>query len=340
MWTGSRYDPIDTAIPLILGGGVTTAQILPGSGNCMGGEGFIVKMRGSTVREAYVPNSPRLLKHALGENPKVRRGRGRDVVAPAAMHCGSRREATVRLSRAIVSVCVCAFGSGHPRLDAPASVRVRHRRCGGRAVVPLWHGGSPPLCVRCLLVPVRRSDGKTPMSRMGSAWLMRQKYEAARNLIQAQEQWCRNPQHRHDEEDEHEGVCVAACAGWWCGLGCAWWCLCGCAGTCGAGVLVPPPHPHFLASRVAPPPGARVHSFNVGADHTPFPTDLSLNGLVALLRGKARLHVHGYETQDLEMMMRLSREFNFNISAFHHALEAYMLPDQLLDAGVTIATFR
>ena len=50
---------------------MTTAQILPGSGNCMGGEGFIVKMRGSTVRDAYVPGSPRLLKHALGENPKV-----------------------------------------------------------------------------------------------------------------------------------------------------------------------------------------------------------------------------------------------------------------------------
>jgi len=71
-----RYDPIDAAIPLILSGGVTTSQILPGSGNAMGGEGFIVKMRGRTVRDAYYPGSPRLLKHALGENPKVRAAQG------------------------------------------------------------------------------------------------------------------------------------------------------------------------------------------------------------------------------------------------------------------------
>ena len=49
------------------------------------------------------------------------------------------------------------------------------------------------------------------MSRMGSAWLMRQKYEAAQKLVHAQEQWCRNPQHRHDEDDEHDGVYVCPC---------------------------------------------------------------------------------------------------------------------------------
>lgn len=64
------WDPQDDAIPLILGGGVTTSQVLPGSGNVMGGEGFIIKMRGNTVRDAYVPGSPRLLKMACGENPK------------------------------------------------------------------------------------------------------------------------------------------------------------------------------------------------------------------------------------------------------------------------------
>ena len=56
-----------------------------------------------------------------------------------------------------------------------------------------------------------------------------------------------------------------------------------------------------------------------------FPTDLSLDSLVSLLLGTARLHCHCYKVQDLEMMIRLSREFGFVISAFHHALEAYKL---------------
>ena len=38
--------------------------------------------------------------------------------------------------------------------------------------------------------------------------------------------------------------------------------------------------------------------------------------------------------------MRLSREFNFTISAFHHALEAYMIPDLVKESGATVATFR
>ena len=54
------------------------------------------------------------------------------------------------------------------------------------------------------------------------------------------------------------------------------------------------------------------------------PQDLMLDPIVSLLRGiNMTLNVHCYEVQDLEMMIRLSKEFSFKINAFHHALEAY-----------------
>lgn len=72
-----------------------------------------------------------------------------------------------------------------------------------------------------------------------------------------------------------------------------------------------------------------------------FPEDLSLESLVALLRGDVLLNVHCYETHDIEAMVRHSLEFNFTISAFHHALDAYRIPDIIKRArsNITVATF-
>lgn len=74
-----------------------------------------------------------------------------------------------------------------------------------------------------------------------------------------------------------------------------------------------------------------------------FPETLELEILVALLRGDVRLNIHCYETHDIEAMVRHSLEFNFNISAFHHALDAYLIPDIIRRVRnkdtITIATF-
>lgn len=58
------FDPEDAAIPLILASGVTASQILPGSGNVMGGQAVAVKFRGATVGEMAIPNAPVALKFA------------------------------------------------------------------------------------------------------------------------------------------------------------------------------------------------------------------------------------------------------------------------------------
>ena len=184
------FDHEDMAIPNILAGGVTAGQILPGSANVMGGEGFRVKYRwGRTANDMWLPVSGqrRVLKMACGENPKRVYGAHRD---------------------------------------------------------------------------------ETPESRMGSAWLMRSKFEAARLLNKQQAEWCEQ-----------------------------------------------------------------------GDDEAPFPVDLSLAGIQDLLQGMASLNVHCYQTHDMEMVIRLADEFNFTISAFHHALEAYKLGDELERHDITVATF-
>jgi hypothetical protein len=48
---------------------------------------------------------------------------------------------------------------------------------------------------------------------------------------------------------------------------------------------------------------------------------LRLESLVELLRGNAQMHVHCYEIVDIEMLIRLSKEFGFKIAGIHHGLE-------------------
>ncbi|RCH78678.1 hypothetical protein CU098_002240 [Rhizopus stolonifer] len=73
----------------------------------------------------------------------------------------------------------------------------------------------------------------------------------------------------------------------------------------------------------------------------PYPEDLQLESLVALLRKQVNLNVHCYLPQDFEAMVHHSLEFDFDIAAFHHALSAWQVPDIIKRAktNITIATF-
>jgi imidazolonepropionase-like amidohydrolase len=66
------YWPQDPQIERARAGGVTTAQILPGSANLFGGRSVVVRFvpRARTVAEAKFPGAPYGLKIACGENPK------------------------------------------------------------------------------------------------------------------------------------------------------------------------------------------------------------------------------------------------------------------------------
>jgi imidazolonepropionase-like amidohydrolase len=65
------YWPQDPAIPRARAGGVTTALILPGSANLIGGRGQTVVMRpGRTIDDVRFPGAAPTIKMACGENPK------------------------------------------------------------------------------------------------------------------------------------------------------------------------------------------------------------------------------------------------------------------------------
>jgi imidazolonepropionase-like amidohydrolase len=126
-----------------------------------------------------------------------------------------------------------------------------------------------------------RSKGLLPESRLGEAYLFRERIEKAKLAKEAQEEWCFNAEYFKKEYG-------------------------------GAGYS-------FLTST--------------------FPSPIEHESLIALLRGEILLNVHCYETYDLEMMVRLSHEFHFNISAFHHALEAWKVADLLAKENIGAALF-
>ncbi|KAJ7183115.1 hypothetical protein C8R46DRAFT_1158955 [Mycena filopes] len=60
-----------------------------------------------------------------------------------------------------------------------------------------------------------------------------------------------------------------------------------------------------------------------------FPTELALEALVDVLRGKVKVQTHCYEAVDIDAFIRMSNEFQFPVAAFHHAHEAYLVPEVL-----------
>jgi imidazolonepropionase-like amidohydrolase len=72
------------------------------------------------------------------------------------------------------------------------------------------------------------------------------------------------------------------------------------------------------------------------ADGPPAPPkrDLELETLVAAMDGELQVHIHCYRSDEMAIMLDLSKEFGFRIAAFHHAIEAYKIADLLAANGV------
>ncbi|KAL4778303.1 hypothetical protein BJX76DRAFT_362867 [Aspergillus varians] len=71
------------------------------------------------------------------------------------------------------------------------------------------------------------------------------------------------------------------------------------------------------------------------------PDSFELEPFLALLRGELNVNVHCYTPEDLERMLSVLHEFGVHPKAFHHALEAWQVPELLkgLERNITIATF-
>ncbi|HKF20806.1 MAG TPA: amidohydrolase [Candidatus Angelobacter sp.] len=74
-------------------------------------------------------------------------------------------------------------------------------------------------------------------------------------------------------------------------------------------------------------------------DATPPKKDLRLEALADILRGKLLVQIHCYRADEFLTEMAIAKEFGYKIRAFHHALEAYKVADQIAANGVAIATW-
>ena len=65
--------------------------------------------------------------------------------------------------------------------------------------------------------------------------------------------------------------------------------------------------------------------------------DLELETLAGVLDGEILIHNHCYRADEMAVMLDIAREFDYKITAFHHAVESYKIADLLAEAGTCSA---
>ncbi len=67
--------------------------------------------------------------------------------------------------------------------------------------------------------------------------------------------------------------------------------------------------------------------------------DLKLETLAGVLKGEILVHNHCYRADEMAIMIDIAQEFDYEIAAFHHAVEAYKIPDLLAANGICAAVW-
>ena len=65
--------------------------------------------------------------------------------------------------------------------------------------------------------------------------------------------------------------------------------------------------------------------------------DLKLETLAGVLRGEILVHNHCYRADEMANMIELAKEFDYKITAFHHAVESYKIADLLAQENICSA---
>ncbi|WP_175405114.1 amidohydrolase [Salinimonas lutimaris] len=73
---------------------------------------------------------------------------------------------------------------------------------------------------------------------------------------------------------------------------------------------------------------------SAGKTSTPPKRDLDLETMAGVLKGDILVHMHCYRADEMVTMMDMMKEFGYQISAFHHAVEAYKIADKLQENNV------
>jgi imidazolonepropionase-like amidohydrolase len=67
--------------------------------------------------------------------------------------------------------------------------------------------------------------------------------------------------------------------------------------------------------------------------------DEQLEPLVEVLEGKRYVHAHSYRADEIVMLIKVAKEFGFQVRTFQHVLEGYKVADELVAAGSGGSTF-
>ncbi len=65
--------------------------------------------------------------------------------------------------------------------------------------------------------------------------------------------------------------------------------------------------------------------------------DLAMETLAGVLNGDILIHMHCYRADEMATILDLADEFGYEVTAFHHAVEAYKIADLLAENGVCAA---
>ena len=74
-----------------------------------------------------------------------------------------------------------------------------------------------------------------------------------------------------------------------------------------------------------------------GEETDPPLRDLQLETLAEVLRGNILVHNHCYRGEEMAVMIDIAREFDYRVTAFHHAVEAYKVADILAEHDICAA---
>jgi imidazolonepropionase-like amidohydrolase len=66
---------------------------------------------------------------------------------------------------------------------------------------------------------------------------------------------------------------------------------------------------------------------------------LDMETLAGVLRGEILVHNHCYRSDEMAWMIDMAREFGYRIRSFHHAVEAYKIPDLLVREGISTSVW-
>ncbi|WP_019962092.1 amidohydrolase [Woodsholea maritima] len=76
-----------------------------------------------------------------------------------------------------------------------------------------------------------------------------------------------------------------------------------------------------------------------GEDANPPTRDFELDTLMGVLDGEILVQMHCYRADEMAQILDMSQEFGYKVTTFHHAVEAYKIPDLLAEAGTCAAVW-